>query len=64
MASTKLLSNTDATPAIARQEYPFLNKSHRTLLMLRRTNSKPDPLDKPLELRHQRTGDVVFDWVD
>lgn len=37
--STKALNNTDATPCIARQHYPFLSKSHRTLLMLRK---KPD----------------------
>ena len=29
-------NNTDATPAIARKKYDFLNKSHKTLLMLRR----------------------------
>lgn len=34
--STKLMKNTDATSAIHRESYPFLNKSHRTLLMLRR----------------------------
>lgn len=59
-ASTKQMNNTDATPAIHREKYPFLNKSHRTLLMLRRNLGS----GQPLELRHQRTGDVVFDWVD
>ena len=34
--STAAMRNTDATPAIARQPYKFLNKSHKTLLMLRR----------------------------
>lgn len=35
--STVLRNTTDATPAIARKNYDFLNKSHKTLLMLRRT---------------------------
>ena len=59
--------NTDATAAIVRQPYKFLNKSHKTLLMLRRTSVAKNqaPSEKTvLELRHQRTGDVVFDWVD
>lgn len=30
--------------------------------MLRRNNKSAT--GPPLELRHQRTGDVVFDWVD
>lgn len=69
---------TDATPAIARQKYGFLKKSHKTLLMLRRTKYVTCPtvdkkdsysnvapkLVKKLELRHQRTADVVFDWVN
>lgn len=37
--STLKMTNTDATPAIHRENYPFLNKSHRTLLMLRRNQS-------------------------
>lgn len=77
-------NNTDATPAIARKGYQFLNRSHRTLLMLRRVRyntmpSQTSKLERPksylsgvppsdnkdrLELRHQRTGDVVFDWVN
>lgn len=82
--SVKAYNNTDATPAIARQNYQFFNRSHRTLLMLRRVrydcceswgselkrpvnrlNGVPpsDNRDK-LELRHQRTGDVVFDWTN
>ena len=62
--------NTDATPAIARQPYHYLRKSHKTLLMLRRTHErKTENMHKSkqynnLELRHQRTGDVVFDWTD
>lgn len=59
--STRAIKNTDATPVIARDKYLYLNKSHRTLLMMRR---QPKETTQPLELRHQRTGDVVFDWVD
>lgn len=67
--SVEKFHNTDATPAIAREDYQYLRKSHKTLLMLRRTHeSKPDNKEKNkynnLELRHQRTGDVVFDWTD
>jgi hypothetical protein len=50
----------DATPAFVREDYTYLKKSKRTLLMFRRLN--PDQSSK-LELRHQRTGDVVFDWI-
>jgi hypothetical protein len=60
--STLRMNNTDATPALARQNYSFIAKSHRTLLMMRRT--KKENSGSSLELRHQRTGDVVFDWVD
>lgn len=59
--STIKMRNTDATPALARLDYNFLAKSHRTLLMMRRTKKESG---NSLELRHQRTGDVVFDWVD
>jgi len=44
------MRNTDATPAIAREPYNFIKKSHRTLLMLRR--SKHDQSAGQLELRH------------
>lgn len=50
----------DATPAFVRQDYTYLKKSKKTLLMLRRTGVDTD---SKLELRHQRTGDVVFDWI-
>lgn len=51
MESTRRYNNTDATPAIAREPYPFISKSHRTLLMLRRT--KHDVAGgNALELRH------------
>ena len=60
--------NTDATPAIARQDYRFIRKGHKTLLFLRRSwakqNKSSSEVKVPLELRHQRTGDVVFDWVN
>ena len=50
--------NTDATPAIAREPYQYLRKSHKTLLMLRRTHEKKtENMQKSkqynnLELRH------------
>ena len=47
----------DATPAFDHEDYTYLKKSHKSLLMFRRTSS-----DGKLELRHQRTGDVVFNW--
>jgi hypothetical protein len=51
----------DATPAFLREDYAYLKKSHKTLLMFRRI-AKNDVGNK-LELRHQRTGDVVFNWA-
>ena len=53
-----------------KEPYKFLCKSHKTLLMLRRTQkdasgkTSANSEKTVLELRHQRTGDVVFDWVD
>lgn len=47
----------DATPAFVNDPFTYLKKSHRSLLMFRRASK-----DGRLELRHQRTGDVVFDW--
>jgi len=35
--------NTDATPAIMRDDYKYLCKSHKTLLMLRRTSFNTTP---------------------
>lgn len=49
----------DATPAFITEDYTYLKKCHKSLLMFRRTSS-----DGRLELRHQRTGDVVFNWKD
>lgn len=46
----------DATPAIARQDYRFIRKGHKTLLMLRRSHAKQNnnkfETKVPLELRH------------
>ena len=50
----------DATPAFIQEDYTYLKKSHKSLLMFRRISKD----DSKLELRHQRTGDVVFDWYD
>lgn len=41
------------------EDFTYLKKSHKSLLMFRRISK-----DGKLELRHQRTGDVVFDWKD
>ena len=47
-----------------REDYTYLKKSKKTLLMFRRiTKSDSDQGTAKLELRHQRTGDVVFDWI-
>jgi hypothetical protein len=50
----------DATPAFIRDDYRYLKKTKKTLLMFRRMANAE--LGNKLELRHQRTGDVVFDW--
>lgn len=50
----------DATPAFTTEDFTYLKKSHKSLLMFRRVSKD----DGKLELRHQRTGDVVFDWYD
>ena len=56
----------DATPAFVREDYTYLKKSKKSLLMFRRTSKEGGVGDSSasakLELRHQRTGDVVFDW--
>lgn len=47
-----------------REDYTYLKKSKKTLLMFRRiSKSDGDQATAKLELRHQRTGDVVFDWI-
>jgi spore coat polysaccharide biosynthesis protein SpsF (cytidylyltransferase family) len=65
-AEVEKYNTIDATPALAREKYKFLSKSHKTLLMLRRSqkNKAASDTKTALELRHQRTGDVVFDWTD
>jgi hypothetical protein len=57
--SVKEFNTIDATPAIKLDDYTYLKKAHRSLLMFRRSSESG-----ALELRHQRTGDVVFDWKD
>lgn len=56
----KNMMTIDATPAFVTEDYTYLKKSHKSLLMFRRTSKD----DGKLELRHQRTGDVVFNWQD
>ncbi len=41
---------------------PIFRKAHKTLLMMRRISDENTANKIRLELRHQRTGDVVFDW--
>jgi hypothetical protein len=55
----------DATPAFVREDYTYLKKSKKTLLMFRRISKGDAEMSAhgKLELRHQRTGDVVFDWI-
>lgn len=59
-AEVEKTKSQDATPAFVREDYTYLRKSKKTLLMFRRVASD---LTSKLELRHQRTGDVVFDWL-
>lgn len=56
-SAVKEFNTIDATPAIKLDDYTYLKKAHRSLLMFRRSSESG-----ALELRHQRTGDVVFDW--
>jgi len=51
----------DVSPAYLRAESSFIRKSKKTLLMFRRLQKKSA---NPLELRHQRTCDVCFDFVE
>ena len=53
--SVEEYNNTDATAAIVCEPYKFIRKSHKTLLMLRRTqagNKNATEKIAPLELRH------------
>jgi hypothetical protein len=43
------------------EQYEYFSKSKMTLLIFRKF--KPNN-ERNLELRHQRTGDAVFDFVD
>jgi hypothetical protein len=47
------------SPAYIRDDYRYVKKSHKTLLIFRRLAKKSQ---NPLELRHQRTCDVCFDF--
>ena len=47
--STLIRNNTDATSAIARKPYQFLNKAHKTLLMLRRVKYDTNPDQRTYE---------------
>ncbi len=51
----------DVSPAYVRDDYTYIKKSHKTLLIFRRLLKKSAT---PLELRHQRTCDVCFDFKD
>jgi hypothetical protein len=57
-SEVKAFQTIDATPAFVTEDYTYLKKSHKSMLMFRRTSKD----DGKLELRHQRTGDVVFNW--
>lgn len=59
-AEVERTKSQDATPAFVRENYQYLKKSKKTLLMFRRVHNDQN---SKLELRHQRTGDVVFDWI-
>lgn len=56
-----LTRQTNINDSFVRQKYSFLQKSKKTLLILRRTSNKKACCT--LELRHQRTCDVCFDWA-
>lgn len=51
----------DISSSYMRQDYQFLKKSKKTLLIFRRMSQKKAKCT--LELRHQRTCDVCFDWA-
>ena len=44
-----------------KEDSPYLRRSHRTMLLFRRQPRGKGEKTR-LELRHQRNGDVVFDW--
>lgn len=51
----------DITDSFVREDFQFLKKSKKTLLIFRRMSQKKAKCT--LELRHQRTCDVCFDWA-
>ena len=51
----------DVSPAYVRDDSQYIRKSKKTMLMFRRLQKKAQ---NPLELRHQRTCDVCFDFKD
>ena len=53
----RLCNTLDGSRIILEQNSRYFKKSKRTLLMFRKDNSET------LELRHQRTCDVLFDLV-
>jgi hypothetical protein len=51
----------DISDSYVRQDSKYLKKTKRTLLIFRRISQKKAKCT--LELRHQRTCDVCFDWA-
>lgn len=51
----------DITDSFVKEDSNFLKKTKRTLLIFRRVSQKKAKCT--LELRHQRTCDVCFDWA-
>ena len=50
----------DISDSFIREDYQFIKKTKKTLLIFRRMSQKKAKCT--LELRHQRTCDVCFDW--
>jgi hypothetical protein len=50
----------DISDSFVREDYQFLKKTKKTLLIFRRMSQRKAKCT--LELRHQRTCDVCFDW--
>ena len=51
----------DITDSFVKEDYTYLKKTKKTLLIFRRVSQKKAKCN--LELRHQRTCDVCFDWA-
>ncbi|KAL4454201.1 hypothetical protein ABPG74_012158 [Tetrahymena malaccensis] len=60
MNNLDILKSTDINNLFLRNNYPYFKKTRHTLLMFRRIGDK----NQKLELRHQRTSDVVFEVTD